>query len=294
LTNVHRIDIGPKAYHPFYSNKPLRLRYRVVTTETTPIYYHYHKGVEILFIHQGQGNLTLNRKIYDLESGCVVVLHPFQLHRIQFHTSPLCPYERTVLNFEPSAIAPFLQQFPVLYRFFEQLWREQLPNQVFRMDRNQAYILGVLERFHDLITGWKEDEDLEAASVLILNILDYLKSLHIKGIGGAARPESHAEKIMNWVEAHYPEPFDLSRLAKELHLSKHHISHLFQSETGSSITEYLIARRIRQACWLLKTEAKSVEQIGALVGIPNFPYFCRLFKKITGFTPLHFRKSHLN
>jgi len=272
--------------------RALELRYRMVTTENPRVFYHYHKGIEVLFVHRGEGNLTLNRKIYNLESGCVVVFQPFQLHRVQFDTNR-CPYERTVLNFEPSTFAPFLKNFPLLFRFYEQVWKEQLSNQVFRMDRNTAYISGVLERFNDLFS-WNEDVNLEAASMLILNIFDYLKSLHNDSFGAVARPESHVEKIMNWIEEHYTEPFDLSALAEELHLSKHHVSRLFRSETGGSITEYVIVRRIRQACWLLKTDSKPVEHIGSLVGIPNFPYFCRLFKKMTGLTPNQFRNSHLN
>ncbi|MFH5186591.1 helix-turn-helix domain-containing protein [Paenibacillus sp. TAB 01] len=275
------------------NNKALRLRYKIVSTETPPIYYHYHRGIEILFVHHGIGSLTLNRKMYNLEAGSIVLLHPFQLHRVQFETHTQ-PYVRTTLTFEPSSFAPLLKHFPVLFRFFEQIWKGQLSVQVFRMGSNLTYISGVLERFHHFVSEPGGDEDLESASMLILNILDYVKSLHNGGFGGAARPESHAEKIMNWVEDHYTEPFDLSTLAEELHLSKHHVSHLFQSETGSSITDYVIARRIRQACWLLKTESKSIEQIGALVGISNFPYFCRLFKKVTGLTPNQYRKSHLN
>lgn len=293
MEHSKKIEKSVKVFHVLNS-RAIQLRYRIISTENVPVYYHYHKGIEVLFVHRGKGNLTLNRKIYNLESGCVVILQPFQLHRVQFDTNNQFPYERTTLTFEPSTFAPLLKNFPVLFRFFEQLWKEQLSNQVFRMDHNVAYITGVLERFNHLVSGWDGDEDLDAASMLILNILDYLKSLHNGGFSGVARSESHAEKIMNWVEEHYIEPFDLSDLAKELHLSKHHVSHLFRYETGGSITEYLIVRRIRQACWLLKTESKSVEHIGSLVGIPNFPYFCRLFRKITGLTPLQYRKSNLN
>ncbi|MCR8634208.1 AraC family transcriptional regulator [Paenibacillus radicis (ex Xue et al. 2023)] len=293
MEHSNNIEKSIKAFH-ILNKKALNFRYRIVSTENVPIFYHYHKGIEVLFVHRGKGTLTLNRKIYNLESGCVLILQPFQLHRVQFDPNNQCPYERTTLTFEPSTFAPFLKNFPVLSRFFEQVWKEQLSNQVFRMDRNTTYISSILERFHDMVSGWDEDEDLEAASILILNILDYLKSLHNGGFGGVSRPESHTEKIMNWVEEHYKEPFALDDLAKELHLSKHYVSHLFRSETGGSITEYVIARRIRQACWLLKTESKSVEHIGSLVGIPNSPYFCRLFKKITGLTPIQYRKSHLN
>ncbi|WP_186445950.1 AraC family transcriptional regulator [Paenibacillus cremeus] len=272
----------------------LELRYKIDLEERSRDFYHYHKGIEILFVHQGKGSLTLNRKIYSLNSGCIVILQPFQLHRIQFEIHADCPYERTVLKFEPAIFAPFLKNFPALYRFFEQMWKEQLSHQVFRMDRSTAYVTGILERMDDLVSETGEDLDLEVASMLILNMLDYLKSLHQGGFSGTARPESHAEKIMNWVEEHYTEPFDLNELASELHLSKHHVSRLFRAETGGSITEYVIARRIRQACWLLKTESKSVEHIGSVVGIPNFPYFCRIFRKITGVTPIQYRNSHLN
>lgn len=282
-----------KAFHVL-NKSPLQLRYRMISTANVPIFDHYHKGIELLFIHRGQGNLTLNRKIYNLESGCLVILQPFQLHRVQIHANNQCPYERSVLKFDPSIFAPQLKNFPVLFRFFEQVWKNELSNQVFRMDHNLTYISGVLERFNDLYSKWNEEEDLETASMLIVNMIDYLKSLYNRGFEGAARKECHAEKIMNWVEEHYTEPFQLGDLARELHLSRHHVSHLFRAETGGSITEYVIARRIRQACWLLKTESKSIEHVGSLVGIPNFSYFCRLFKKFTGLTPGQYRNSLIN
>ncbi|WP_156157989.1 AraC family transcriptional regulator [Gordoniibacillus kamchatkensis] len=294
MEHTKQMDKRAKAFHVL-KNMEIQLLYRKVSTKSPLIYYHYHKGIEVLFVHQGKGKLTLNRKIYNLDAGCVVILQPFQLHRIQFDADDQCPYIRSVLTFEPSIVAPYLKSFPALSSFFVQVWKEQLSDQVFRDKRTSPYIIGILERFNDLISEWNEkDGDLETASMLILNILDYLNSLHHGGFGGVARPESHAEKIMNWVEEHYTEPFDLIELAKELHLSKHHVSRLFRTDTGVSITEYVIARRIRQACWLLKTESKSIEQIGSLVGIPNFPYFCRIFKKITGLTPIQYRKSHLN
>lgn len=294
MKHTNQMDERAQVFHVL-NNRGMQLKYKDVSTECPPTIYHYHKGIEILYVHQGTGTLTLNRKIYTLEAGCVLILQPFQLHRIQFDATPLHPYVRTVLTFEPSIVVPYLKHFSVLSRFLEQIWKEQMSNQVFREERESSYMLGILERFNDLVLKWNEKkEDHETASMLILNILDYLTSLHIGGFGGVARPDSHAEKIMNWVEEHYTEAFDLIELAKELHLSTNHVSRLFRSETGGSITEYVIARRIRQACWLLKTESKSIEQIGSLVGIPNFPYFCKIFKKITGHTPIQYRKSQLN
>jgi AraC-like DNA-binding protein len=272
---------------------PLFFRYRDFSTDNYPGFYHYHRGIELLFVHRGQGHIVLNRKLYPLEAGNIIFIQPFQLHRLHFEVSELSPYERSILNFEPTSIVPFLRTFPMALRFFEHLWKDELTNQVFRMDSDNTYISALLERFDYTMSEQNISNYQEAASMMVINILNYLQSQKEESqFQGIPRTERHAEKIMQWVEEQYTNPFDLDKLAKELHLSKHHVSHLFRTETGSSITEYVIARRIRQACWLLKTEAMPIEHIGSQVGIPHFSYFCRLFKKITGVTPKQYRNSY--
>ncbi|NHN29029.1 AraC family transcriptional regulator [Paenibacillus agricola] len=274
-------------------NRHLLFRYRDFSTGNYPGFYHYHRGIELLFVHRGQGHIVLNRKLHPLEAGHLVFIQPFQLHRLHFEVSDQSPYERTILNFEPTSILPFLRSFPIALRFFEHMWKDELINQVFRMGTDMTYISTLLERFDDM----KQEQDgadyQEATAMMIIHLFHYLQSQkEVVEFQGVPRTERHAEKIMQWVEEQYTNPFELDELAKELHLSKHHVSHLFRTETGSSITEYVIARRIRQACWLLKTESTPVELIGSQVGIPHFSYFCRLFKKVTGVTPKQFRNSY--
>jgi len=69
------------------------------------------------------------------------------------------------------------------------------------------------------------------------------------------------------------------------------VSRIFRQETGSSITDYLTARRIKQACRLLQTTSLPVDRVGIEVGLPNMSYFIQLFKKVTGVTPLKFRNK---
>ncbi|WP_240417047.1 AraC family transcriptional regulator [Paenibacillus periandrae] len=275
-------------------NSEIQFKYRDISVANYPGFYHYHRGIEILFVHQGQGHIIMNRKMYDLNSGCIVLIQPFQLHRLNFEVSDQNPYERTVVTFEPSTFAPYFKSFPTVLRFFEHIWKEELSNQVFPMDSGAAYMSDIFERYNTKMSDRHGNEQLEAASILLIHILDYLKSLlEDSQLQGVPRTERSVEKIMQWVEEHYTEPFELSELAEELHLSRYHVSHLFRNETGSSITDYVIARRIRQACWLLKTESFTIEQIGSMVGIPNFSYFCRIFKKNIGVTPKQYRDSFI-
>ncbi|MGG3471582.1 AraC family transcriptional regulator [Neobacillus pocheonensis] len=275
-------------------NKQFRFKYRHLSAVSFKDTYHYHRGIEILFVHRGKGHLVINRKMYPLDSGCIIFIQPFQLHRVHFEVSDQSPYERSVLIFEPTSFVPFLMMFPQIHRFFEHMWKDELYNQVFHMNDEDTYISAILERFHKKIPNRNASNEVDIAAPLLINILDYLESItEDNSFQRTPRKESHAEKVLQWVEEHYSEPFDLDRLAKELHLSKHHLSHLFRKKTGSSITDYLIARRIRQACWLLETDSISIQHVCSIVGIPNLSYFCRIFKKVTGLTPNRYRNSHL-
>jgi AraC family transcriptional regulator, arabinose operon regulatory protein len=93
------------------------------------------------------------------------------------------------------------------------------------------------------------------------------------------------------VSVDYTKKFHLKSLSDELHLSQHYIAHLFHNSTGTNITEYLIARRIRQACWLLKNSTLSISEVCHYIGLTNVSYFCKKFKEYTGRTPLKYRKG---
>ncbi len=82
-------------------------------------------------------------------------------------------------------------------------------------------------------------------------------------------------------------------MARSLHLSPYHLSHLFKESTGISITEYMAARRIHQAVRLLTTTDKPVSWIAEAVGLLNVSYFCKLFKSHMGIPPHQYRKKRV-
>lgn len=80
-------------------------------------------------------------------------------------------------------------------------------------------------------------------------------------------------------------PLPAELLAQSVHLTPSHISATFRQAVGSTITDYLTAVRVRQACLLLRTGGKSVEEIGRVVGLQNTSYLCQMFKKHVGISP---------
>ena len=100
-----------------------------------------------------------------------------------------------------------------------------------------------------------------------------------------------AYNIMNYLNHHYTEEIEVDKVAKEFHLNKNYIAHVFKEETGYSLMGYVFTLRINQAKLLLGETEQSITEIASACGYVDFAYFSRQFKKITGQSPSAYRKK---
>jgi len=254
--------------------------------------YHAHPGMEFIFVHEGNGIVIIDQNIYPFGPGTLIFAQPFQLHRIKAELNASEVYVRSKFLFEPSLIGKYIDPFDSLRRFYQHLWQGRLTSQVINL-QDEANEFSVIL---DLFSSRQTDGTPEAVEEFALFISLFFRFLKYRwhqqedaGKVPQLRAVHHAEEIMRWVDSNFSEEFSLSALAQDLHLSPHHISHLFHKATGSSITDYLISRRLREACWVLSTTSLSVQEISNRVGMTNVSYFCQLFKRHFGTTPAHYR-----
>ena len=64
---------------------------------------------------------------------------------------------------------------------------------------------------------------------------------------------------------------------------------IFKKDTGSSLINYIIDRRIAHSKELLAKGEMSIRDIAITCGFQNISYFSRQFKKSTGMTPRQFK-----
>ncbi|MDR7078741.1 AraC-like DNA-binding protein [Neobacillus niacini] len=274
---------------------PIQLRLEQNRTDTFTEVYHAHQGMELLYIHKGNGKAVIDQQIFPINEGTLVIIKPYQLHHIQFLTSPSQPYIRSLFVFEPAILEGFLSPFPSLYELLQGLCYDKNMIPVLNNEK-----LSEIETFIKLYKSKTEEKSpselLEQQALFMIAVLTIIKPIwkeSVKVIDRSSIQPSTVEQIMRWIDENYMEPFELNALAKSIHLSPVHVSSLFRKHVGSSITDYLTARRIREASWLLKTTNLSVKEIGESVGLTNFSYFCQLFKKNVGISPHQYRKMVL-
>lgn len=257
-------------------------------------YFHAHQGLELLYIHEGEGQLILEQNIFPLQAGDLLLFQPFQLHKIDMQIER-SPYVRTVIVLNPSRIDDMLASYPHYRLFFRSLWKDRLPRQLFRVQAGHA-LLAKLDEFPALLEAADPLYRKEEFSLFLMAVLQSLRSI-VDAVPAATvkrREISYTERIMEWVEQHYRSDVRLDDLAVELHLSPYYISHLFRLETGSSIREYVAAQRLKEAFRLLVSTDLSVQRVAEQVGLKHATYFCQFFKKGSGMTPTQYRDRYLN
>jgi AraC-like DNA-binding protein len=82
--------------------------------------------------------------------------------------------------------------------------------------------------------------------------------------------------------------------AQHLNISIPYLNECVKGVTGQSVSYHIQQRIILEAKRLLYHSDKSVKEIAFALGYDDYPYFSRLFTKVTGTTALAFRSKNLD
>ena len=100
-----------------------------------------------------------------------------------------------------------------------------------------------------------------------------------------AREHPVVSRIKQYVESHLAEPVTLTDIGRHCFFSPIYCETVFKRATGTSVIRYVTARRMEEAQKLILEGALPLRKIAESVGYPDYNYFARTFKKVTGMTP---------
>ena len=100
------------------------------------------------------------------------------------------------------------------------------------------------------------------------------------------------EPAMEYIDKHLAEKFTVQKLASICGISPSYFSKLFIRENLYSVSEYCNRKRVELAIKMLQGTTYSVRQIAEYLGYDDSGYFIKVFKKITGYTPLEYQSKY--
>ncbi|GAA0137677.1 response regulator transcription factor [Paenibacillus sp. YSY-4.3] len=130
--------------------------------------------------------------------------------------------------------------------------------------------------------------DIEELEAIMQQFLQDLRSI----LPGADQQQSQIlQQIYAYVHDNYANEISLSEMADSLHLNYSYLSSYFKQRTRENLTSYINRVRTDKAKELLLDHRLSVSEISRLTGFSDHNYFSKVFKKMTGMTPVEYRNQ---
>lgn len=254
-------------------------------------HFHAHDGLEILYIHEGDGKYIINDRVYQIRPHTLIVVKPFQMHYIHMNVPP--DYTRTVFKVKVSLIEQHASLFPVLSSFLSQIVENKMSRQLFYLTDEQAAHLDYgFKDLHESLSSGQKILNREAVILFFYNFFSYFQrkiyteeALSSELLSQGSTQTQHINNILKWINHHYKTPFKIEDMAQQLHFSPNYLSTLFKEQLGKTITEYTMDKRLEEACSLLHTQDISIRQISMETGFRSPSYFIYTFKRKYGVTP---------
>ncbi len=109
-----------------------------------------------------------------------------------------------------------------------------------------------------------------------------------KEMAAQGRAEAYSKRVilcMDYIYNHPHKTIHVNTLTELVGLNRSYLSTLFKRETGSSVSEYILSKRMDAAQNMLRFSDYAYAEIAAILALSFQSHFNRVFRAQTGYTP---------
>ncbi|MBQ4612966.1 MAG: helix-turn-helix transcriptional regulator [Clostridia bacterium] len=253
------------------------------TPDPDNFFMHAHDTCEILYFVSGGGNYLVESTAYALQAGCVLLMRPGEVHRLQ--VDPSQPYERIVLQFHENWLLHFNDLYrPLLTPF---TGRPLGQNNLYTPSEfDSRFVLSCMKRIEGV-----EDEAMQtliAETVLPTVLAEFYKAYSARRDPDAAHtvsPHTRIQDILLYVNEHLFDELSLDELCSKFYISKTQLGRLFRAATGSTAWDYILVKRLVEARRQILSGVP-VTEASLRCGFRDYSAFYRAYKKRYGESPV--------
>ena len=236
-------------YHPHYYEEiqdDILLAFRSGTHYHNT--YHKHNGYEIYVFLCGNVNLHIEHSSVHLKRGNIAIINPTEYHLAVSLDDSL--YERITLNISPAMLRSLSTHVTNFNRFFDT--RQCGVNNVILLPEDTLNeLISLLQNLNDAIHSGQFGSDVLQRAYLAQILYTICNNYIVyKEISVNIMP-SLVSNTIQYVEQHVAEHISLSDIGEALNFNQNYISRLFKQNTGISLKQYILEKKITYAQSLL-------------------------------------------
>lgn len=240
--------------------------------------YHYHDFHKIIVFLSGKVTYHIEGKAYHLKPWDILLVNRGAIHKPEIDTS--VPYERFILwireDIHDQALTTCFQR--AHDRSFNFI---RLNSQV------QERLKDILMELESSLNGKAFCSDL-LSYALFSQFMVYLNRIFLEEnyiIDQKSYTfDSQVENLVRYINQHLNEDLSVDVLAQKYYLSKYHMMRKFKEETGYTIHNYIISKRLLTARSLI-SQGVPVMKAAMQSGFRDYTTFVRAYKKQFGASP---------
>lgn len=260
--------------------------------------WHYHPELELHYTIKGEGVRFIGDNISNFTPGEMILLgenlpHTWRCKDEYFQNNPDLNVEAMVIQFLPDCLGKYLLNLPEAY----------LIPKLFEKAKSGMVITGkAKEKLAELMRSSIEATNLDRIIILlsILKTLAETDEFETIVTGKSTFYQSNESetmrinKICTYTMTNYKNDITLEEIASLSNLSITSFCRYFKLMTKKTYYDFLIEIRVSHACRFLIENKLPTEMICFDCGFNNVSNFYRHFKKVTGMTPLDYKRKYLN
>ena len=239
---------------------------------------HYHGHYEIYYLLSGSQNYFINGKYYGVNKGDVVLVPKWVMHK----TASGYGGYRFLINFNDNFLSKYYSKTAsnALLDVFSQ--------PIVRPAEEKAG--EVLNLFNAIGNDAKDlnNPSLFLNFTALLLLLKNCKSIKEENVSRELQTLGY---ITDFLDKNFANVNSLQDVSNALYVSKYHVCHLFARHLGTTFSGYLTKLRLKNATEMLISSTKTVSFVAESCGFNTTTYFCNVFKKEYGCSPLKYKNA---
>ena len=236
---------------------------------------HTHDTFELYIFVHGRGKFLIEGNEYPLSHGDIMLMRPTEAHYIDIDATR--PYERFSAHFSKDFFKAFDKDSVLLEAFLN-----HEPGSFNRYTRDdfkpEIYNLLVQNLLSESQNRYLQ------VSCNMLPLLNEIYKVYKSRRDTEAQGESPTQRIVRYINNHINDSLTLDTICNKFYISKAQLCRSFKAATGSTVQNYINAKRLVNAKRML-SEGISPTRAATLCGFNDYSVFYRAFYKEYGKAP---------
>jgi AraC-like DNA-binding protein len=228
----------------------------------------------LIYCHEGSGSASIQKTNYHVEAGDFIIIPAKTAH--MYVADEGNPWTIFWLHFKGAHAGHIVEAF-----------EKQIGNKGFVKNNDKC-----IELFNEIYTqlerGYGNDTLMYINMCLWHFLTTFLYNDKFDRLANLGNSEP-TDIAIDYLGKNINSILTLDNIAAQVNISPSHFSYLFKKKTGFSPIEYFNHLKIQKACQYLLFTNMRIKEISAELGIEDQYYFSRLFTKIMGMAPNHYR-----